>query len=81
MNENIEIDQTYGIPGKSKYPFADLKVKGAFKTDDLTKYATLRSAASRQGKAMKRSFSVRRVTEKDRKTGVATKKIVVIRVK
>lgn len=81
MNENIEIDQQYGIPGKSKYPFADLKVKGAFKTDDLTKYATLRSAASRQGKALKRAFTVRRITERDKKTGATTKKIVVIRIK
>lgn len=81
MEENIEIDQEFGIPGKSKYPFADLKVKGAFLTDDLTKYATLRSAASRQGEALKRKFSVRRVTKKDKKTGIVTKKIAVIRLK
>lgn len=81
MNETIEIDQTYGIPGKSKYPFAKLKIEGAFKTDDLTKYATLRSAASRASKALKRKFTVRRITEKDLRTGASVKKIAVIRVK
>lgn len=81
MNETIEIDQQFGIPGKSKYPFETLKIRGAFKTDDLTKYSQIRSAASRQGKALKRKFTVRKITEKDKKSGELVMKIAVIRVK
>lgn len=81
MSENIEIDQNYGIPGRSKYPFNDLKIGGAFKSDDLAMYPAIRSAASRQGKALKKKFSVMKKTEKDRKTGIDVKKIVVVRIK
>lgn len=75
MSETVEIDQNFGLPERSKYPFGKLQVGGAFKTDDLTKYQTLRSAASRAGKAMKKRFSVKKITEKK------VDKIVVIRVK
>ena len=81
MNETIEIDQSFGVPGKSKYEFDKLKVGGALKTNDLTKYQQLRSAATRQGKKLKRKFSVRKITEKDEVTGKAIQKIAVVRTK
>lgn len=81
MTETVEIDQKFGVPGKSKYPFDKLQVGGAFKTDDLTKYQMLRSAASRAGKALKRKFSVRKIEELDRKSGSEVEKIAVVRVK
>lgn len=81
MNETVEIDQQFGVPGKSKYPFDKLRVGGAFKTDDLSKYQMLRSAASRAGKALKRKFSVRKFTDKDKKSGAEVEKIAVVRVK
>lgn len=81
MSETIEIDQEFGIPGKSKYKFDKLKVGGAIKTDDLTKYGLLRSAASRQGALLKRKFTVRKITETDKKSGLPIAKIAVVRVK
>jgi hypothetical protein len=81
MNETIEIDQDFGVPGKSKYDFAKLRVGGALKTNDLSKYQQLRSAATRQGKKLKRKFSVRKIKEADEATGNPVSKIAVVRTK
>ncbi len=67
MNEAVEIDQDFGVPGKSKYKFDSLKVGGALKTTDLKMY--------------QRKFSVRKITEEDEKTGKMISKIAVIRTK
>lgn len=79
MNENVEIDQDFGVRGKSKYNFEVLKVGGALKTTDLKQYQQLRSAATRQGRKLKRKFSVRKITEKE--GGKDVVKIAVIRTK
>lgn len=81
MNDGVEIDQNFGVPGKSKYAFDKLKVGQALKYTDLSLYQTLRSTASRQGKALKRKFSVRKVTESDKKSKDPVVKIAVVRVK
>jgi hypothetical protein len=81
MNESVEIDQDYGVPGKSKYTFDKLKVGGALKTTDLEMYQQLRSAATRHGKKLKRKFSVRKIVEADETTGKPVQKIAVIRTK
>lgn len=81
MNDTIELDQHFGVPGKSKYSFDKLKVGQALKFSDLTKHIALRSAASKQGKALKRKFSVKKVTEEDKKSGSVIHKIAVIRIK
>lgn len=75
MNETVEIDQDFGVPGRSKYNFDKLKVGGALKTNDLSKYQQLRSAAARQGRKLKRKFSVRKITEDN------VQKIAVVRLK
>jgi hypothetical protein len=80
MNEENEI-VNFGVPGKSKYPFEKLRVGKAMLYTDLTKYQSLRSTAVRLGKSLKRKFSVRKITEKDKKTGAAVKKIAVVRIK
>ncbi len=79
MNESVEIDQDFGVPGKSKYDFGTLKVGGALKTTDLTTYQQLRSAATRQGKKLRRKFSVRKIVETE--GGKPVQKIAVIRMK
>lgn len=81
MNETIELDQHFGVPGKSKYNFDKLKVGQALKFSDLTKHIALRSAASKQGKALKKKFSVKLITEDDKRTGTKVHKIAVVRVK
>jgi hypothetical protein len=80
MNDEAEIIQ-FGVPGRSKYPFEKLKVGKAMLYTDLTKYQSLRSTAVRLGKSLKRKFSVRKITTKDKKTGAAVKQIAVVRIK
>lgn len=81
MNDVAEIDKSFGVPGKSKYTFDKLQVGTAMKFADLTMYQQLRSAASRQGRKLKRKFSVRLIDEQDKKTGQTVRKIAVVRVK
>jgi hypothetical protein len=80
MNDEAEI-VNFGVPGKSKYPFEKLRVGKAMLFSDLTKYQSLRSTATRLGKSLKRKFSVRKISETDKKTGAAVKKIAVVRIK
>lgn len=84
MNENVEIVKDFGVPSRSKYPFDKLAVGEAFTTDDVTKYQQLRSAASRQGKALKRKFSVRLIKDDEARGTKKSKKptkIAVVRIK
>lgn len=81
MNDVAEIDNSFGVPGKSKYEFDKLKVGAALKFADLSKYQQLRSAASRHGKKLKRKFSVKLIDDTDKKSGATVRKIAVVRIK
>ena len=80
MNDEAEMI-TFGIPGKSKYPLEKLRVGKALVYTDLTKYQSIRSTATRMGKALKRKFSVRKISTQDKKTGAAVVKIAIVRIK
>lgn len=53
-------------PGRGRWPFFKKLAKGKyFEVTDLTRHTALRTAASRAGKKLKKTFSVRKVRRDD----------------
>lgn len=49
------------VPQLERWPFSGLKPGHYFQCDDITKHASIRSAASRARKRLKKDFSVHKV--------------------